>query len=204
MNFLKEKLSSQNLKERIIYSLFIFFVLFISITILSYYILPQGILKGKIPSSNLEVSNNLAISTLRIFAVNLMSVIFIFIGSLFNQKRNGEKNYYSIAYNVFFMLISINAITLGTWSFSVETQAPSLIDRLLGMFNIIKRAGLWEIIGQLLITCSISHIGLLLTNDKETITRNIKSVKLSKSEIVCIILGFIFMLIGALVESIAI
>lgn len=204
MSFLKEKLSSHNLKERMIYSLFIFFVLFISITILSYYILPQGILKGKIPSSNVEVSNNLVISTLRIFAVNLISVIFIFIGSLFNQKRNGEKNYYSIAYNVFFMLISINAITLGTWSFSVETQAPSLIDRLLGMFNIIKRAGLWEIIGQLFITCSISHIGLLLTNDKETITRSIKSIKLSKSEIVCIILGFIFMLIGALVESIAI
>lgn len=204
MNFLKEKLSSDNLKERLIYSLSIFFVLFISITILSHYILPQGILKGKIPSSNVEISNNFMISALRIFAVNLISVIFIFIGSLFNQKRNGEKNYYSIGYNVFFMLISINAITLGTWSFSVETQAPSLIDRLLGMFNIIKRAGLWEIIGQLLITCSIAHIGLVLTNGKETITRSMKSVKLSKSEIVCIILGFIFMLVGALVESIAI
>ncbi|MDD4187597.1 MAG: hypothetical protein PHX04_02390 [Bacilli bacterium] len=204
MKYLKFKMYSGNLKDRIVYTFITFIILFIITTILSYYILPEGILKGKIPSSNILIPTSLLFSTLKIFLINFISVVFIFIGSLFAKRKNKKNKYHSVGYNVFFVLILVNAITLGTWSFGIETKAPNLINRLLGMFDIFKRAGLWEMIGQLFITCSISNIGLVLTTGKNTIIKKIKNIKLSKVEIIFIILGFVFMIIGAIIESIAI
>lgn len=204
MKYLREQISSNNLKTRLLYSFIIFLLLFIGTTILSYYILPQGFLKGKLPSGNIETSSSVLISTIQIFIYNFISVVFIFIASLFNQKKEKDENYYSIGYSVFFILITINAITLGTWSFGINTEAPNLINRIIEIFNVVNRAGLWEMLGQLFITCAIAHIGLVLTNGKKTITLKIGDIKLTKYEIVFIILGLSFMVIGALIESIAI
>lgn len=204
MKYLKLKMYSDNLKDRILYTSIIFITLFVIATILSYYMLPVGILKGKIPASDILIPTNLLLSTLKIFLFNLISIAFIFIGSLFAKRKNKESKYHSLGYNVFFVLILVNAITLGSWSFGIETEAPSLINRLLEMFNIFKRAGLWEMIGQLFITCSISNIGLVLTTGQETVIRKFKDIKLLKLEIIFIIFGLGFMIIGALIESLTI
>jgi hypothetical protein len=170
---------------------------------LSHYILPEGLLRGKIPSSSLETSPSVWFAAAQIFLFNLLSVVIVFFGSLFNQKKSTQANYYSIGYTAFFALVAINAVTLGTWSFGMETQAPTLLVKITEMFNIVKRAGLWEILGQLFITCSIEHIGLVLTNYKKTVTRKLSDIRLSKAEVVFIVLGLGLMLAGALIESLS-
>ncbi len=69
------------------------------------------------------------------------------------------------------------------------------------MLNITKNAGLIEMFGQLLITCSFANKYLVMTYKKETQTRKIKEIKWSKQEIIFLILGIVLMFIGAMIES---
>ncbi len=47
-----------------------------------------------------------------------------------------------------------NAITLGTWSFTIDSVAPDLAGRLLRQFDLAHRSGFWEMSGLLLIACA--------------------------------------------------
>lgn len=99
----------------------------------------------------------------------------------------------------------INAIVLGTWSFSATDQsAIPLLDRIIGTFDIIHRAGLWEMMGQLTIVSALAHIAIILTYGKTTIMHKFKDIKLFKSEKIACLIGLILMLMGAIIESIAI
>lgn len=109
-----------------------------------------------------------------------------------------------LGYLAFFSIISFDAIVLGTWSFSVVTNAIPLMDRFIGTFDLLHRAGLWEISGQLFILCATAKISLVITDGKETTKKNWKIIKLSKQEIIIFGIGLIFMLLGAIVESYAI
>jgi hypothetical protein len=131
----------------------------------------------------------------------MISVLAIIIGSLFSKRNNEKQNYLSLSYYVFFIVISMAAITLGTWSFTVTTESVPLIDRIISMFNITKRAGLIELYGTLLITCSLSNKALVMTTKNKTVTRKIKDIKWNKNEIICAIIGFMLMFIAAFVES---
>jgi hypothetical protein len=59
---------------------------------------------------------------MQIFFYNMLSIILIFSGSLFGTRKEDEQDYLSLGYLAFFATICINAITLGTWSFSVESH----------------------------------------------------------------------------------
>lgn len=203
MKVLREKITSDKLYERIFYCTIVFLVIFISVVILSYYLLPAGLLVGK-QSADFEITDNLLANTIRIFMWNLISVICIFIGSLFSKKTKKDNNYMSTGYTVFFVLIIINAITLGTWSFSVKREAVSLIDRIFGFFNITENAGLIEMIGQLLILCSLAKISIVRTCGKVTETSRLRNIKLAGKEKIAVLLGFLLIFVGALVEGIAI
>ncbi len=204
MGFLRKKLSSGSLKERILFCYLVFFVLFFGITIISYYFLPEGILKNKNPLQDWETSKNTFISTLQIFFYNQLSVIVVIFGSLFGKKKKKDINYFSIGYLAFFTQICINGVVLGTWSFSMGTEAVPLISRITRTFDLLHRAGLWEMSGQLLITCAAAHISTVLTNGKNTITKSFKDIQLSKAEKLVLFTGLVLMLTGAVVESIAI
>jgi hypothetical protein len=106
-----------------------------------------------------------------------------------------------IGYTVFFTLIAINAIYLGTWSFSVVSGAIPLVNRIIGTFDLARRAGLWEMSGQICILCATAKISLVLIDVKETSIRSWRTVRLSKQEIITTIIGLILMLLGALIES---
>lgn len=69
------------------------------------------------------------------------------------------------------------------------------------MFNITEKAGLIELFSQLIITCSVSNKYLVMTYKNKTTTRKMKDVKWNKTEIICLIIGILFMLIGAFIES---
>lgn len=204
MRYFREKLSSNSLKERIIYSVILFFVLFFGAMFISYFLLPEGLLKNKNPLQSWDTSDNTLILTLQIFFYNLLSVLAIVLASLFGQKKESEANYLSIGYVAFFTLISINGLVLGTWSFSVESEAVPLLGRITRTFDLVHRAGLWEMMGQLLVTCAIAHIATVLTSGKNTVTRKIREIRLKNSEKAALMVGIVFILIGAVIESISI
>ncbi|ROR23981.1 hypothetical protein EDD66_112112 [Mobilisporobacter senegalensis] len=204
MSYIRKKLSSNSLQERILFSLMFFLILFFGTTVISYFILPEGFLKNKNPLQSWNTSNNTLILIFQIFFYNMLSVLVIVLGSLFGQKKESETNYLSVGYLAFFMLIFQNGIVLGTWSFSMAGPAVPLLDRIIRTFDIAHKAGLWEMMGQLLITCSIAHIAVILTNGKKTVTRKVRDIRLTKGEKMVLMTGIVFMLAGAIIEGIAI
>ncbi len=204
LNFFRENLSSNRLKQRVLFSILLYFTLFFGVVVISYFFLPEGLLKSKNPLQNWETSSNSFFLTLQIFFYNMLSVLVIFLGSLFGQKKESETNYISIGYLALFTQFCINGVVLGTWSFSMAGEAVPLLDRIVHTFDLTRRAGLWEMLGQLLITCAVAHIATILTNGKTTVTRKIREINLSTAEKLVLMTGFSLMLIGAIVESLAI
>lgn len=204
MNYFRKKLSSSSLKERIFGTSILFFVIFFGAMFISYFLLPEGLLKNKNPLQHWETSDNTLILALQIFFYNLLSVLVIVLASLFGNKKESEVNYLSVGYIAFFALISINGIVLGTWSFSVESEAVPLLDRITRTFDLVHRAGLWEMMGQLLITCATAHIATILTSGKDTVTRTVREIRLTNPEKAALMAGIVFIMIGAVIESIAI
>lgn len=204
MNFIHDKLGSKSLKERITWGVILFFSIFFICVIISYYFLPEGILKGKNPLHNWNTSNNIVICAFQIFSFNMISAIIIVAAGLFGQKKTYHKNYLSIGYFAFYGLICINAVVLGTWSFLVESVPVPLLERFFRTFDIVHRAGLWEMLGQLTIACATAKISIILTNGKETVINHISSIRLSKKEQWVAVFGVVLMVIGAIVESLAI
>ncbi|MDV3426283.1 MAG: hypothetical protein LIR50_03705 [Bacillota bacterium] len=204
VNRIKRNLISNNVALRITTTYICLVIIFITVTIISYYLLPQGFLLklNKQPLKNWDTSSNLAISSLQILMFNLISVAAILFGNIFSTRKNQQQSFIPLGYLAFFAIITINSITLGTWSFSVLTnEIPSLTNRIVGTFDLFHRAGLWEMSGQLLILCATVKISLIITDGRKTITKNWKTVKLSKQEILLIVIGLILMLIGAIIES---
>ena len=198
---IREKLTSDKLFERIITLTIIFLLVFFGVTILSYYLLPEGFLLNKNNGTNFNTSTNIIICTLQIYAWNMISVVAIFIGSLFSKKNNEKQQYLSLSYLVFIVLILLSAITLGTWSFSVNTESVPLLERIISMFHITERAGLVELYGMLLITCSLANKSLVMSIKNKTITKKMKDIKWNKKEIICAVCGMLLMLIAAFIES---
>ncbi|MHB8072383.1 hypothetical protein [Desulfosporosinus fructosivorans] len=204
LGFFREKLSSNSLKTRVLFSTLLFLVLFFGVVLISYFFLPEGFLKNNNPLHNWETSSNTFILTLQIFFYNMLSVLVIVLGSLFGQKKESEANYFSIGYLAIFTQICINGVVLGTWSFSMAGEAVPLLDRVTRTFDLTHRAGIWEMMGQLLITCAVAHIATVLTSGKKTVTRKIRDIHLTSAEKIVLISGFALMLVGAIIESIGI
>lgn len=203
-SYFRKNLTSENIYIRIAATYILFMAVFFTITVVSYFLLPEGLLRGKHPAQNWDTSNHLLLSTLQIFLFNQLSVVVILIGNIFSSRKNPEQNFLPIGYLAFFAQISINAVTLGTWSFSVITEAVPLLDRIVRTFDIFHRAGLWEMSGQLLILCATAKISIIMTDGNKTSVRSWKEVGLSKQEVFILLAGLIFMLTGAFIESFSI
>lgn len=201
MRYLHKKLSGESMKERIYCTSILFLILFFSLTVISYFILPEGLLKNKNPLQSWETSDNTFILTMQIFFYNLLSVLIIVLSSLFGTKKEGDANYLSFGYQAFLTLASVNAVVVGTWSFSVGDESVCLPARLLRVFDLAHRGGLWEMAGQLLIACSAARIATVLISGKSTVTKKIRDIRLSKPERITFVIGISLMLIGAIVES---
>lgn len=202
LNQLKHKITSDRLGERIISSYIVFIIVFFLVMTLSYFILPEGLLKNKNPLQSWELSNSLSAGALQIFFYNMLSVVLILFGNLFTSRRKKNQPFIPIGYLGFFVQIIINGIILGTWSFSeAKIAAPPLIDRYIRTFDVFNRAGLWEMSGQLMITTATAKISIVITDCKNTTVKKLKDVHLSRKEIQLFIVGIILMLIGAFIES---
>ncbi|MDI9469896.1 MAG: hypothetical protein QM296_06795 [Bacillota bacterium] len=204
MKFLREKLASDRLQERLIWTAVLFFATFFGTVVLSYFFLPEGLLKNKNPLQNWAESDSTLILGLQIFAYNLLSVFIISLASLFGSKKENEAGYLSTGYAAFFTLVIINSVVLGTWSFSVESEAVPLLERIISTFDLSRRAALWEMLGQLLITCANAHIAVVLSSGRNTVKRSFREIRWSRGEKAALLLGLILMLAGAAVEGMAI
>ncbi|MBO0410160.1 hypothetical protein JZO81_03790 [Enterococcus hulanensis] len=200
----KKMFSDKRIYIRILVSLITFLLLFFSVASVSYFLLPEGILKETNPLSNFSTSTDLIESTIQIFLYNSISVIVMSFASLF-AFSNRNDSFLSYGYLGLSTQFLINGIILGTWSFSVTNQAaPSLTMRLLRTFDLFHRSGLWEMIGQLLIVAALARISFIRSNRKEIENTPFKEIRLSKAECLTIVSGLVLMFLGAFIESYAI
>lgn len=199
IKFIRKKLYSDNVWSRIAMLICIFCFAFFGVTIISYYLLPKGFLSNQSNMKDFETSTSLLVCTLQIFFFNMISVLCILVASIFSRKK-GEI-YVSSGYYCFVLFVIINAITLGTGSFSEVVVDVALFERIISMFHITKHAGLVEMLGQMLIACSLANKSLVMTDGKQTTTRKLKEINYTKTEIAVFVFGMIIMFLGALIES---
>lgn len=199
IKFIRKKLYSDNVWSRIAMLICIFCFAFFGVTIISYYLLPKGFLSNQSNMKDFETSTSLLVCTLQIFFFNMISVLCILVASIFSRKK-GEI-YVSSGYYCFVLFVIINAITLGTGSFSEVVVDVALFERIISMFHITKHAGLVEMLGQVLIACSLANKSLVMTDGKQTTTRKLKEINYTKTEIAVFSFGLIIMFLGALIES---
>ena len=104
----KDGMISDKVSQRILWLTIVFFIAFFGITILSCYLLPEGFLLRKNRISDFKTSENFFLCTAQIFLYNMLSVAFIFVGSMFAKRNEGEKAYRSYGRIGFFVFILLN------------------------------------------------------------------------------------------------
>ena len=95
MRKIKDGMISDKVSQRILWLTIVFFIAFFGITILSYYLLPEGFLLRKNRISDFKTSENFFLCTAQFFLYNILFVAFIFVGSMFAKRNEGEKAYRS-------------------------------------------------------------------------------------------------------------
>lgn len=203
MRRVKELLGGPSLLPRVLTAATLVVVLFPLLVALSHWLLPEGLLRGWNPLQQWEESPRPWVLAAQLFAFNLISVVVIAATSLFAGKRSGERTYLSVAYSVLAVFLALNAVTLGTWSFSSAPAGgvPGLGGRLLGLLDLTHRAATWEMAGQVLITCALAGISVVRTSGRETTTRPLRQVRLTRAEVVAVVVGLVLMVTGAVVEA---
>jgi hypothetical protein len=184
-----------------------FALLFVPVTITSYYVLPEGILRGRHPIIRaLEFSPKVWLSTLQITAYNLIPTALILAANLLAQRsRFAEERFVPIGYTAFWGLTVFYAVVLGTWSFEVVTPAPPLGRRLLRVLDVTHRAGLLEFSAYLLAAATSFKFTLWLSDRRQVIaSRKWDEIRLTGAEQVLLALAFVLLLGAAFVESRAI
>jgi hypothetical protein len=170
----------------------------------SYIILPEGILRGKHPIVNLlEFSSNIWISTLRIFSYNLIFTALTIASSLIAQKSKIVSNkYIPISYLAFWGLMLNFGIIIGTWSFELNRPTETFTKRLIHTFDIYHNSGLLEILAYLLVAAVSYKFTLWYSDGKKIVlSKKLKDIKLYKAEKIILIIAFILLFLGALLES---
>jgi len=196
--------ADDNVYKRIGWMYVSFFVLLVPVTILSFYLLPEGILRGKHPIiSALEFSSNFWTLTLQIFGYNLIPTFLIIGASLLaQQSRLSEGKYVPIGYTAFWGLTVLFAVLVGTWSFEVITAAPPLYRRFARILDVFHHAGLLEFSAYLLAATTSFKFTLWYSNRKEIIaSRAWRDINVTRPEKVFLIGAFVLLLCAAFVES---
>ena len=195
---LVESITSDNVYVRIGGMVVSFFLLFLLVGTITHFLFPQGILRGKHPLVNaLILSLNLWLSTLQIFGYNLIAT-FLIIGSslIAEQSRICKDRFIPIGYKVFWVLTIFFGLIAGTNSF--EFSYPDVLSQLQGFFS----TGFWEFSAYLLVATVAYKITLLYSDHKKIIlSRKFEEIKLSKTEKVILVMGFVILFAAAFTES---
>lgn len=174
------------------------FSIFFLAWVAGYLVLPQGLLRGKLPGTGLLGEDIDVLSTfLRIFLFNFMMGGIVF--SLCNLFKVGDV---PLGYVAIWLDILIFGLLKGTNSFiyPYETMLASFIGFL--------RTGLWEFSAYILMTCSTVNFAIYRQESwlsgKVTRIKQWNNVKLSKAEKSTYLIGVIVLLLSAFLEALAI
>jgi uncharacterized membrane protein SpoIIM required for sporulation len=195
---------NDNIFKRIGWLYVSFFLIFISVTILSYFLLPDAFLRGQHPIvSRLEFSPDLWLLALQIFGYNLIPTSLIVGANLIAQKyRISNNKFVPVGYIAFLSIITIAALYLGTWSFEVVTEAPPLYLRLLTTLDVFHRSGFLELSAYLLAAAVSFKFTLWHSDGKKIIkSKKIKDIRLATSEKIIFTFVFILLFCSAFIES---
>jgi len=191
-------LTDDNLFKRFVWMWVLSFSVFFLAWVASYLVLPQGILRGKLPSTWLFGEDVDVFSTfLRIFLFNFLIGGIVF--TLCNLFRVGNV---PLGYVAIWLQILIFGVFKGTNSFiyPYETMSASFIGFL--------RTGLWEFTAYILMTCSTVNIAIYRqeswVNSKLTKIKQWNDVKLSKVEKSTYFVGIVILILSAFLEALAI
>ena len=177
---------------------------FVLVTLASGWLLPEGVLRGRAPGQGWEGSGDVLVLALQILAYNLISVVVIAGASFFaTAYRWTDGRYLSVGYLVLAVQVTLNAVVLGTWSFSTSLAAPPLGERLLGMLDLTQRSGLWEMAGQVLVASALARMATVRTHAGTTTTRPWSQARPSRAEVGVVALGLALMALGAAIEAFA-
>lgn len=207
MNLLKmitNGITNANIYKRIGWMYVTFFGIFFPTIIASYYLLPEGFLRGKHPLiSQFELSPDLLTSTLQIFGYNLIPIGLIIAANLVaQQSRIAKEKFVPVGYTALWVITMLFALYTGTWSFEVVTAAPPLQDRLLRVFDILHRSGLLEFSAYILAAATSCKLTLWYSDGRKVIrSRSWQDVELTRNEKGVLVLAFVLLLCAALIES---
>lgn len=200
-------ITNENIYKRIGLMYAAFCGIFFPTIIASYYLLPEGFLRGKHPLiSQVELSSDLLTSTLQIFGYNLIPTGLIIAANLIaQQSRTDEDKFIPVGYTALWVITVLFALYTGTWSFEVVTAAPPLQDRLLRVFDIFHRSGLLEFSAYIFAAATSYKFTRWYSDGKNIIrSRSWADVRLDRTEKVILVLAFVLLFCAALIESNAI
>lgn len=198
MNPLKRRLASESLLERTLWMWVLSFSLFFLAWAVSYLLLPQGILRGRLPGTALFGEDVDVFSTfLKIFFFNFLMGGIAF--SLCNLVKVGK---IPLGIVPIWLEMILFGLLKGTDSFIYPYAS------MLASFIGFLRTGLWESTALILMTCSTSNIVMYQQESwksgRLTKIRQRKDLKLTRSEKGTYLIGVMIILISALTESLAI
>jgi hypothetical protein len=179
-------------------------LILVPVTVLSCFLLPEGILRGRNPAvSALDLSPNLWASALQIFGYNLIPTSLIICGNLIAQKsRISKERFVPVGYTAFWVITFMWGLYLGTWSFEVVTEAPPLYLRLVRGFDVLHYAGFYELSAYLLAAVVSFRFTLWYSDGKELVSsKKWADVSLSGAEKIAFALVFVLLFAGAFIES---
>ncbi len=184
-----------------------FLALFFSVAIASHFLLPEGILRGKHPIiANMRLPEGTLAIALQILAYNMMPLSLIVLANLLaQQSRLYPERFIPLGYLAMVTLTVICAMVLGTWSFEVVTEPPTLLARLISTFNITERSGLVELFAYLLAAASSFHFTRWFSDSKKIIrSLTWRELTLPMSDRFRLTLSILLLMVAAWVEAISI
>jgi len=174
-----------------------FYALFFVVVTISYYTLPEGFLRSKNTILDFALSVAFWPRLAQLLGYNLISALAILFFNYLTYQST-RLGHIPSGYFMIGIVFVLNAITLGTWSFTVTSVAPNLAQRLLRQFDLPRRSGFWEMSGLLLITCASCELAYKRKNRQQS---DRPSALLCKSEKATVLTGFGLMACGAIVET---
>jgi len=198
--------TDESIYRRIAWLALSFLLLYVSVAVLSYCLLPQGCLRGKHPViSRLRFSPVVWVSTLQIFGYNLIPTTLIMLANLIaQQSRWVRERYMPLGYTAFWGLTVLFAVIVGSWSFDVATTPPPLLRRLTRLLDVVHHAGLVEFSAYLLAAVASFRFTLWYSDRRRiTASRSWHDIRLGGHEKVSLVLAFLLLLCAAYVESLA-
>ncbi len=150
---MKQLLGSDKVFNRFLALYGIGLVLFFISWIISFYLLPEGLLRGVGVFGALagdKAANDMFIEFIKIFSLNLLGWSFIILGNYILRI-----NYFSFGYLIPLAWMIMYGATLGSNSFSIpleESLAPSL--------SVFSRSGLYEMLAATLLAVATHSISV--------------------------------------------